>query len=76
MHCTYITFKQTIVGDIDSKGKGSINKKKRAKKEKAESIPSAQMEAEELKQDEDETKEEGPTENLMEKGKKISLDDF
>jgi len=41
MHCTYITFEQNIVGDIDSKGKGSINKKKRAKKEKAESIPSA-----------------------------------
>ena len=68
-----------IVGDIEGKNKGNISRKKRSKKDKADSVPSGTteaQEAEELKQDQEQATDEGPVENLMEKGKKIALDDF
>ena len=72
-----------IVADIEGKKKGLKPSKKKSKDDKPAdmAMPSgetSQPTADDGGNDEDENEpaDDGPIENLMEKGKKISLDDF
>jgi len=72
-------FLHFIVGDIKNQSKGMKPTKNKKKEDKdMAAMPSGEIKGEEDKEDDgtEMAYDDGPAENLMEKGKKIALDDF